>query len=118
MNLFRNAIEYSEKGLIDVRISRTNVNSSSHWEIRVIDFGPGIPYELRDSLFDRYMKGAKGSGLGLSVVKALTDLFKGSIGIEDRVEGDYSQGSVFVLRFPISTGSKQSESDIQRVDSS
>jgi signal transduction histidine kinase len=106
LNLFRNALEYSEKGLIDVRIYRTNVNSFSHWEIRVIDFGPGIPYELRDSLFDRYMKGAKGSGLGLSVVKALTDLFKGSIGIEDRVEGDYSQGSVFVLRFPISTESK------------
>ena len=100
LNLFRNAIEYSGKGRINVRIARTNVDKSSHWEIRVIDFGPGIPYELRDSLFDRYMKGARGSGLGLSVVRALTNLFNGSIRIEDRVEGDFSQGSVFVLRFP------------------
>ncbi|MFW9834332.1 MAG: sensor histidine kinase [Candidatus Thorarchaeota archaeon] len=118
LNLFRNAIEYSEKGRIDVRISRTNINSSAHWEIRVIDFGPGIAYEMRDSLFSRYMKGAKGSGLGLSVVKALVDLFRGSIRIEDRLEGDFSKGSVFVLRFPISAVSKQSKPDIQRVDSS
>jgi signal transduction histidine kinase len=101
LNLFRNAIEYSGKGRINVRISKTNVNKLSRWEIRVIDFGPGIPYELRDSLFDRYMKGARGSGLGLSVVRALTDLFNGSIRIEDRVDGDFSQGSVFVLSFPI-----------------
>jgi signal transduction histidine kinase len=100
LNLFRNAIEYSGKGRINVRIARINIDNSSQWEIRVIDFGPGIPYELRDSLFDRYMKGARGSGLGLSVVRALTNLFNGSIRIDDRVEGDFSQGSVFVLRFP------------------
>ncbi|MFW9806516.1 MAG: sensor histidine kinase, partial [Candidatus Thorarchaeota archaeon] len=111
LNLFRNAIEYSEKGRIDVRISRSDVNSSAYWEIRVIDFGPGIPYELRESLFDRYMKGAKGSGLGLSVVRALTSLFNGSIGIEDRVEGDFSQGSVFVLRFPIASSKQLMEVD-------
>lgn len=75
--------------------------------VRVIDFGPGIPYEMRDSLFDRYMNGAKGSGLGLSVCKALTNLFNGSIGIEDRVEGDFSQGTVFVLRFPIANHEQQ-----------
>ena len=107
LNLFRNAIEYSGKERIDVVIARTNVDGSSHWEVRVIDFGPGIPYEKRDSLFDRYMKGAKGSGLGLSVCRALTNLFDGSIGIEDRVEGDFSQGTVFVLRFPIANHEQQ-----------
>ena len=111
LNLFRNAIEYSGKERVDVEINRVNVDHSSHWEVRVIDFGPGIPYELRDSLFNRYMKGAKGSGLGLSVVRALTELFNGSIGIEDRVKGDFSQGAVFVLRFPIAKSQQLKDGD-------
>ena len=57
------------------------------------------------------MKGAKGSGLGLSVVRALTELFNGSIGIEDRVKGDFSQGAVFVLRFPIAKSQQLKDGD-------
>ena len=55
---------------------------------------------MRESLFERYMKGAKSSGLGLSVVRALTEFFGGTVRIEDRISGDFSQGSVFVLQFP------------------
>jgi len=100
LNLIRNAIEYSGTRKVDVVISAIHKNNKDHWEVRVIDYGPGILYEKRALLFERYMKGAKGSGLGLSVVKALTELFHGTVRIEDRVIGDYSQGSAFVLLFP------------------
>ncbi len=99
-NLFHNAIAYSGKSRVDVEISPIPSNKPDLWEVRVIDFGPGIPYTQRDQLFKRYMEGAKGTGLGLSVVQALTELFKGTVRIEDRVEGDFSQGSAFVLTFP------------------
>ncbi|RDE11741.1 MAG: hypothetical protein C4K47_09375 [Candidatus Thorarchaeota archaeon] len=100
MNLFRNVVEHSVGPRIDVLVSPIERNKKSYWEVRVVDYGPGIPYDRRESLFDRYMRGAKGSGLGLSVVKALTEFFGGSVGIEDRVEGDFSKGTAFVLVFP------------------
>jgi signal transduction histidine kinase len=100
LNLFRNAIEYSGKGQVDVVISAIQENNTKFWEVRVIDYGPGIPYDQREMLFERYMKGARGSGLGLSVIKSLTELFSGTVRIEDRVKGDFSKGSAFVLVFP------------------
>ena len=47
------------------------------------------------------MSGAKGTGLGLSVAKTLTEVFGGSIAVEDRVPGDYSKGSVFIITLPV-----------------
>jgi signal transduction histidine kinase len=99
-NLLHNAIQYSGKNRVDVNISKLPGGRFHYCEVRVIDYGPGIPYNQRDQLFKRYMKGAKGTGLGLSVVQALTELFKGRVSIEDRVPGDFSKGSAFVLKFP------------------
>jgi signal transduction histidine kinase len=100
LNLFHNAFSYSEKKQIDVEVSSITTELTKSWKVKIVDYGPGIPPQQRESLFERYMKGSKGSGLGLSVVKALTELFRGTIRIENRVKGDYSQGSAFVLTFP------------------
>ena len=40
-------------------------------------------------------------GLGLSLVKKIIDLYHGDIWVEDRVKGDYKQGSKFVVLIPI-----------------
>jgi len=39
-------------------------------------------------------------GLGLSLVKNAIDSYGGEISIEDRVQGDYSQGSNFIILIP------------------
>jgi len=57
--------------------------------------------ERRRKLFKRYMTGASGSGLGLSVVHAITHMFGGDIKVSSRVESDYSKGTMFTLTFPI-----------------
>ena len=46
------------------------------------------------------MVGAKGTGLGLSVSKTLTEVFGGTIKVEDRVPGEYSKGTVFIVTLP------------------
>jgi len=41
-----------------------------------------------------------GMGLGLSLVKRTIDLYNGKIWVEDRIKGDHSKGSIFILLIP------------------
>jgi signal transduction histidine kinase len=100
-NLLRNAINYSpDKKRIDIEISFSETQDASLWITRVIDFGQGIEASSKANLFNRFMSGAKGTGLGLSVAKTLTEVFNGSISVEDRVAGDYSKGCIFIVSLP------------------
>lgn len=62
--------------------------------IRVIDSGPGVAPELRDRLFNRFVKsaadGASGTGLGLAITRGLVEAHAGSIALEDRPAGGAS----------------------------
>ena len=107
LNLFRNAIDYSpEEKHITVEIRTLHRRGRDWWEIRVIDRGQGIEDERKPFLFRRYAEGARGTGLGLSVVHALVTAFGGSITVENRVPGDYTKGTVFILTLPAFTEAK------------
>jgi signal transduction histidine kinase len=102
-NLIRNALEHSNtKKQIEIKIQLVNVRNKPCWEIQVIDFGDGIPPERKPLLFNRYMDGAHGSGLGLSVVHALSEAFGGSVAVQDRVSGKHQEGTVFSVYLPVS----------------
>lgn len=79
-NLFQNAIQHGETERIDVKIE-----PASEWcEIRVIDYGKGIPDEIKTKIFDEGFKyGEKaGSGVGLFAVKKLVERYDGEISVE------------------------------------
>ncbi len=97
-NLLRNSIEYSpKKKRILVEISQAESMQKTWWVTKVTDHGRGIDPALKTQLFERFLEGAQGTGLGLSVVWALAKAFGGSITVEDRVPGDHTQGSVFIV---------------------
>jgi signal transduction histidine kinase len=53
----------------------------------------GITDEIKSRIFSRYLEGARGSGLGMSIVHALVvERYNGRVLIGDRVKGDYKQG--------------------------
>ncbi|WP_167194653.1 sensor histidine kinase [Brevibacterium pigmentatum] len=75
--------------------------------IRISDDGQGIPPEIRDRVFDRFVRGdpsrarqdgAKGgsSGLGLAIASGLVDLMHGSISMSST-----EAGTTFELRLPV-----------------
>ncbi len=100
-NLFRNSIQYSlEIKRIEVELKLDENQEAAVWIARVIDYGQGIEPEKKANLFNRFMIGAKGRGLGLSVAKTLAEVFGGTIKVEDRVPGDYSKGAVFIVSLP------------------
>jgi signal transduction histidine kinase len=101
VNIFRNSILYSpKKKRIDVHISPACREGHKYWEILIADYGKGIEHERRQELFTRFMKGAKGSGLGLSVVLALVTMYGGKIRVKDRVKGSHIKDSVFIVTLP------------------
>jgi len=106
-NLLMNAIGHSTQGgEIKVLIYSDEEN---HLVISVIDRGKGIPKNKLERIFDRFVqldtgttKAHAGHGLGLSVVKSLTEFVGGFVDVKSEV----GVGSVFIVRIPEMIGLK------------
>ncbi|MFQ5890776.1 MAG: ATP-binding protein [Gemmatimonadota bacterium] len=98
-NLVDNAIKYGGDGEITVGASLADHGSV---EIRVADEGPGVLPDELPHLFDRFVRGeagrrvGRGSGLGLSIVKAIVESHGGTIQVDSVV----GRGTTFRLHLP------------------
>lgn len=82
------------------------VRHSLSARVSIIDNGPGIPPELRDTLFYPMVSSKpNGSGLGLSIAQTLTDHHQGKIDVES-----YPGYTEFSLYLPILRTKKNQES--------
>jgi signal transduction histidine kinase len=94
-NLLSNARKYGQPPFL-VRVTSQDDQVS----IDVEDHGPGVPEEFRPRLFQEYSRAvgntARGTGLGLFVVRALAEAQGGSVSYAPGLP----QGSVFTLRLP------------------
>lgn len=95
-NLFENAIEYGGK---DVAV-RVLITRNSHGVlVKVTDNGPGIPEEEVEKIFTKFHRldsGGNGTGLGLTLVKAIIEEHGGRI----RCESVPGKGTSFVFNLP------------------
>ena len=115
VNLVSNAIKYTEKGSVTVKIERLSRDDGiSRVRCSVSDTGPGIPLENQATLFEQYARleqghqeQIEGSGLGLALCRQLIDLLDGSIGVES-VPGE---GSTFWFIVPLRDAENTSELD-------
>lgn len=102
LNLLDNAIKFSPQGA-NVTVRAHALNGSGFARIDVIDAGPGVPDEYKDRLFDRFVQvrgltsARRGSGLGLTFCRLVTEAHGGKIWIEDNPQG----GSIFAFTLPI-----------------
>ncbi len=102
-NILVNAVKYNdneEEVKVDVKISKIQEVGIKYIKFEFKDYGMGVSDEKKDYLFERsYSKdiSQRGMGMGLSLVKKIVGKYGGEIWVEDRIEGDYRKGSIFVL---------------------
>lgn len=102
-NLIGNAIKFTDKGSVVVRmVPDTNIVDSDtpSLVIEVQDTGPGIPPEDQAVLFERFRQGnhkRSGSGLGLHLSRRIVEAHQGAI----EVKSELGKGSLFRISLPV-----------------
>jgi hypothetical protein len=101
--LLNNATKFTAQGSVRLTVSQ----SDNEIQFAVSDTGPGIAPECREIIFEKFKQLENfltrehgGTGLGLAVVKQLTELMGGSVSLESEL----GVGSTFSAHFPV--GSK------------
>ncbi|MCL1795966.1 MAG: HAMP domain-containing histidine kinase [Clostridia bacterium] len=99
INLLDNAVKFSPAGdVIGITLKRDGQNA-----VTVLsDNGPGMDVETKRRIFEKFYQGdpsraTEGNGLGLSLVKRISDLANGTI----TVDSEPGAGSVFTVSLPI-----------------
>lgn len=98
-NLISNALKYTDKGYIRIRVEWVTENGIRYAQLSVEDTGYGIGKEALAHIFERYYQEsgehqASGTGIGLALVKNLVKLHEGDIQVKSLPD----VGTIFYLR--------------------
>jgi two-component system osmolarity sensor histidine kinase EnvZ len=88
-NLIENAFRYGSDNIV---ITSRHNKKEKKLCFAIRDFGPGIPEEQIQSLFEPFTQGDKargslGSGLGLAIIKRIVDMHSGKVTLENHEQG-------------------------------
>ena len=91
-NIVRNAVVHGKTDRIDILIHEKD----GRCELRIADYGKGIPLDIKDKIFEEgeSFGDTRGSGLGLYIVKKVMERYGGEISVED----NKPSGAMFVLK--------------------
>lgn len=102
MNLINNALKFTENGRVNVIVklhSLKDEEATVYFEI--VDTGIGIPEDKLQTVFESFSQGSievnrkyGGTGLGLTIVKKLTEMLGGEINLKSEV----GKGSTFTFK--------------------
>lgn len=103
-NLLNNAIKYTEKGTVTLKITSQRLHDNEiALIITVSDTGIGIKEDDMQKLFSKFErieegrnKHIEGTGLGMSITKQLVELMDGEIVVDSK----YGEGSTFTVKIP------------------
>lgn len=105
MNILSNAIKYTEKGFVKLKINYEKISTTNiNLHVSIEDSGIGIPSDKLNIIFERfqqiessYARKFGGVGLGLAITKQLIERMGGTI----NVESELGKGSRFWFSIPL-----------------
>jgi len=105
-NIIMNSINYNKNRVIhiEVIISKVDIQYEDYVKFEFKDNGMGIDNARKEIIFqETHIKSrhSKGMGIGLSLVAKLIGLYGGEIWVENRINGDSTKGSNFVILIPL-----------------
>jgi signal transduction histidine kinase len=113
LNMVQNAVAHTPLGThVLARVRREagpavdGARTPGQAVLEVVDDGPGIPADVRERVFDRFVRGpggnapggGRGGGLGLAIVRSVALAHGGEVRVDDVPGG----GARFVVRLPLS----------------
>lgn len=111
INLLDNANKYSPNA---PEIKITTSNQNGYYVISISDKGIGMEPQNKRKIFEKFFReetgnihNVKGQGLGLSYVKKIVELHKGSISVESKK----GYGSTFIIKLPMKNNPKLSKNE-------
>jgi len=101
-NILINGALYNESDMIRIRIKVSEVykDDEKFVKIEFKDNGFGIIDGRKKAIFERNYKTDRstgGMGIGLSLVKTIINSYDGQVWVDNRVMGDYTKGSNFII---------------------
>ena len=100
-NLINNAIKFTDKGTISIRVEKVNCDDRSQARVSISDTGKGIDSEIMPRLFQKFATktdAGNGTGLGLFISKGIVEAHGGRIGAENNSNGP---GAAFFFTLPM-----------------
>lgn len=104
-NITHNAIKYNlEGGKVEVSWRKLESQGQTGGvEVKIADNGIGMEPDALESIFEEFVRlkdprsNEEGTGLGLTIVKRIVEMHKGSI----QVQSNMNEGTTFTLEFPV-----------------
>lgn len=119
INLMSNSLKFTHNGKVTIKADLDRVEGENYFvKFKVIDTGIGIPKKYQATVFEKFVQierredDYQGTGLGLTIVKKLIDLFGGTIFLESE-EG---KGTTFTFDIPFKSGVEDAKEFIQEVE--
>ncbi|MHA2385188.1 MAG: PAS domain S-box protein [Candidatus Thorarchaeota archaeon] len=101
-NILHNAVKHDKSNDVTIEVKARITEDRNSVDILFEDFGPGIKDSKKATLFSRIKEdGEVAAGIGLTLVQRIVRRYGGEVGVEDRVKGDYSKGTCFIVRLPL-----------------
>jgi PAS domain S-box-containing protein len=106
LNLLSNAVKFTDKGAVDIEVEGKKRADSDIVDllIKVTDTGIGIPENMLENIFEKFTQADSsitrrygGSGLGLTISKAIVEKMGGNISVQSQL----GKGTSFIIELPL-----------------
>ncbi|MFT6845101.1 MAG: PAS domain S-box-containing protein [Flavobacteriales bacterium] len=106
-NLLSNSFKFTDQGSVEVNVKMVGANNAKSWvEFSVLDTGIGISEDVLPHVFEKFTQANAsitrtygGTGIGLSIVKKLTELMNGHLTIKSAL----GEGTIMRVVLPLDT---------------